>query len=90
MNEFTSSPEKLIYEGELDLALNNISIGKAKVKVYEGSPTLGASRNLNPTFLIVKAVYNEKEYEIRTNEGGLDEALKEMKMYIEKELQKGR
>ncbi len=90
MNEFTSSPEKLMYEGEIDLELQGISIGKAKVKVYEGSPTYGAARELNPTFLIVKAIYNEKEYEITSNEGGIEEALSEMKRHIQESLQKGR
>lgn len=90
MDNMTSSPEKLIYEGNLDLELNGINIGKALVKVYEGAPTSGASRTLNPHILHVKAIYNHKHYETVCNEGGINEALQKMKKHIEDMLKKGR
>ncbi|GAB4188271.1 MAG: hypothetical protein Kow00108_24940 [Calditrichia bacterium] len=90
MGDSTSSPEKLIYEGHIEIDLEGINIGKASVKVYEGAQALGASRNINPYMLTVKAVYNEKKFEITSNEGGIDGAIEEMKQYIQNELKKGR
>lgn len=90
MTVTTSSPENLIYEGQLELELDGISIGHAMVKVYEGVPTTGSSREMNPVTLIVRAVYNYRKFELVSVEGGIDGALREMKEYIEKELKKGR
>jgi len=80
--------ETLIAEREIPLAMEGIDIGKVKVKVFEGPPIHVNTQGVNASFLIARAVFHGKEYEVMSNRGSVEGAVEDLKKKILSDLRR--